>query len=654
MKAKKFTLSAAALVCILAVAAAFVFNAATVEALSQVIRLGGATRIDTAVRISGEGWQQGSDNVIIANGYSYPDAMAGVPLAAQLDAPIILTKGEAPEESVAGELERLSAKNVYILGGELSISADFAAALTAKGYNVERIAGATRYATAAAVAGKMIELGAEPESVFIASGVNFPDALAVSPAAGVLGQPILYAGADGTLSTETLDVISDSDAAGAVILGGEVAVPAQVSEILTSVGVTGIERIAGSDRYQTSLAINRYYNDVLIGTDIAVASGENFPDALSGGAFAAQKSIPVVLMSNIRTIPGAYDYVTERNAGRTYVFGLEGALSSYAVNTFLAGGTITTTTTTTTTTAAPTTTTQKTTATTAAASSKKITPDGTVNVRSGAGLGCSKIGTINSGEVHAVIGSEKDSTGTVWYIISYKGGKGYVSSTVVRIVDGSNTNTNTSTGKKAYLTFDDGPSKNTTKILDILDQFNVKGTFFVIYRSGYESVYKDIVSRGHTIALHSYTHDYARIYRSTTAYFNDLNKLSDYVENLTGVRSKILRFPGGGSNTVSRSYCRGIMTTLTREVQNRGYKYYDWNVDSCDASANRVSASTIVSNIKRNCGSQKTAMILMHDAPSKTTTVTALPDIIRYLQSKGYEILPITESTPQVHHAVNN
>ena len=208
--------------------------------------------------------------------------------------------------------------------------------------------------------------------------------------------------------------------------------------------------------------------------------------------------------------------------------------------------------------------------------------------------------------------------------------------------------------KKAYLTFDDGPSANTAKILDILDRYNVKATFFVIYRKGYEATYKDIVKRGHTLALHSYTHQYSKIYKSTTAYFDDLNKLSDYLYDLTGVRCTIMRFPGGGSNTVSRSYCRGIMSTLISEVQKKGYRYYDWNVDSGDADDNRVRTSTLVSNIKKRCGSQKEAIILMHDSPSKTTTVEALPDIIKYLQSKGYVLLSITEQTPQIHHAVNN
>jgi len=645
MKKKSFTLSIISVVCLLVVAGTFFINAVTVSALGNVVRLGGQTRLDTAVRISSEGWSDGTDNVVLANAYSYPDAMAGVPLAAKLDAPILLTKGDAAEETLLSQLRTLSVKNVYILGGELTISSTLADKLTADGYNVVRISGSTRYATAAEIASYIIDtLGGNPTEVFIASGTNFPDALSVSSAAGVLGQPILYADANGQLSGEELSVISNSDISSAVVLGGELAIPTTVSEVLESAGITSVNRLSGPDRYQTSLAINNHYNDILTGSDIAIASGENFPDALSGGAFAAKKAIPVVLMNNIRNVDGAYDYVVERDPFNTYVFGLEGALSAYAVNTFLAGGTITTTTTTTTTVTT-------TTAATTAAVKKVTSAGGTVNVRSGPGTSYSKIGTMTSGDYYIFIETTKNSSGETWYKINYNGKEGYVLGSLSTITTGNGGSSGT---KKAYLTFDDGPSANTTKILDILDQYNVKATFFVIYRSGYESVYRDIVNRGHTIALHSYTHDYSKIYSSTTAYFNDLNKLSDYVENLTGVRSKIMRFPGGGSNTVSRSYCRGIMTTLTKEVQNRGYRYYDWNVDSGDASGNSVSSSRIISNIKNNCGSQKTAIILMHDAPSKSTTVTALPSIIEYLKSKNYQILPITEDTPQMHHAVNN
>ncbi len=269
------------------------------------------------------------------------------------------------------------------------------------------------------------------------------------------------------------------------------------------------------------------------------------------------------------------------------------------------------------------------------------------NARSGPGAGYELIQKVYNGEKYKILGQANADNGVMWYKLDVNGKEAYVCGAfvnrVVKVVGG-----------KAYLTFDDGPSKNTTKILDILDRYNVKATFFVIYSKDYSNVYKQIVDRGHTLALHSYSHDYSKIYKSQTAYFDDLEKLNDYVSGLTGVSPKIMRFPGGASNTVSRKHCKGIMTELSAEVQNRGYKYFDWNVDSGDADDTTVPKDTLVKNIKSRIGSNASACILMHDASAKTTTVDALPQIIEYLQSSGYEILPLTEDTPPIHHSINN
>lgn len=206
-------------------------------------------------------------------------------------------------------------------------------------------------------------------------------------------------------------------------------------------------------------------------------------------------------------------------------------------------------------------------------------------------------------------------------------------------------------GKVAYLTFDDGPSENTETILDILDRYGVKATFFVISKKNMDSKYKMIVDRGHAIALHAYSHTYSRIYKSEEAYFEDLSKISDKVYNLTGVRSRIIRFPGGSSNTVHRKYCKGLMDKLKVSVGKKGYIFHDWNVDSKDASANNVPAENLIENIKKYSKDKDVIDILMHDTgESKQTTVEALPQIIEYLQSEGYKILPITENTPPIHH----
>ncbi len=207
------------------------------------------------------------------------------------------------------------------------------------------------------------------------------------------------------------------------------------------------------------------------------------------------------------------------------------------------------------------------------------------------------------------------------------------------------------TSKVAYLTFDDGPSCNTMKILDILDRYGVKATFFVVGKSGRDKEYKAIVDRGHTIALHTYTHNYAKIYASEKAFFSELDKLSDKIYGLTGVRTKIIRFPGGSSNTVYRKYCSGLMAKLKKSVPAKGYYYHDWNVSSGDANGNNVAKSKLISNVKGGCKGKNTVNILMHDTGSaKNTTVSALPSIIEYLLSQGYDIQPITEGSVLIQH----
>lgn len=205
-----------------------------------------------------------------------------------------------------------------------------------------------------------------------------------------------------------------------------------------------------------------------------------------------------------------------------------------------------------------------------------------------------------------------------------------------------------STQKTCYLTFDDGPSDNTLKIIEILNKYNIKATFFVIGKSKTEYM-KNIVDSGNAIALHSYSHDYSDIYSSESAYFKDLNLISDLVKTKTGVETKVIRFPGGSSNTIGHI----PMKTLCNSVESKGYSYFDWNCDSGDTRSNNVSADQILQNIKNDVGSQKNLTVLMHDTSAKTTTVEALPSVIEFLQSKGYVFDVLTESSPAVHHNIN-
>lgn len=207
--------------------------------------------------------------------------------------------------------------------------------------------------------------------------------------------------------------------------------------------------------------------------------------------------------------------------------------------------------------------------------------------------------------------------------------------------------------KIAYLTFDDGPSKNTKKILKILKKYNAKATFFVTGNDKIEYM-KDITDAGHTIALHTYTHNYQKIYSSTSAYFNDLNKIHNLVLKKTGIDARIIRFPGGASNTVSANYSKGIMSKLTKMVENQGYKYFDWNVDSGDASGNNIDPNRIIRNVKVNSKGVDRCVVLMHDTLAKSTTVQALDKICKFYKSNGYEFAGLNEKSLPCHQKVNN
>jgi len=201
---------------------------------------------------------------------------------------------------------------------------------------------------------------------------------------------------------------------------------------------------------------------------------------------------------------------------------------------------------------------------------------------------------------------------------------------------------------KVYLTFDDGPSSNTEAILDILEKYQIKATFFVVGKSEeFTPLYQRIVKDGHTLGMHSYSHKYREIYESVDSFREDLKKLQDLIYTRTGVTSRIYRFPGGSSNTVSQVDMRELFAVLDEEE----ITYYDWNVSSLDASGRKLTVNEIVKNVTDDIQSYHTAIVLMHDANDKTSTVEALPIIIEKLQAmENVEILPITEDTVKVQH----
>ncbi|WP_162878630.1 polysaccharide deacetylase family protein [Peribacillus butanolivorans] len=205
--------------------------------------------------------------------------------------------------------------------------------------------------------------------------------------------------------------------------------------------------------------------------------------------------------------------------------------------------------------------------------------------------------------------------------------------------------------KIAYLTFDDGPSTNTMDILDILDRYHVKATFFV---KGNEEpyakqCYKEMISRGHEIALHSYTHDYSIVYRSTESFFQDLNRLETMLEKEYGVKSRIVRIPGGSNNLLRHQVTtRPIINGILQQLSEKGYIYFDWNIDSTDGISPSISEQQIITSVKRGLKDQKHVNILLHDINSMKNTVKALPDIIENLKREGYTFDTIDETTPKI------
>ena len=201
--------------------------------------------------------------------------------------------------------------------------------------------------------------------------------------------------------------------------------------------------------------------------------------------------------------------------------------------------------------------------------------------------------------------------------------------------------------KVIYLTFDDGPSNYTNELLDILKKYNVKATFFVT-SNGSDQAIRRAYEEGHSIGLHTYSHNYSKVYKSVEAYFDDLNKISDRVERITGEKSKLIRFPGGSSNTVSK-FNPGIMTTLAKEVEVRGYKYFDWNVGSSDTSTN--DSNKIANNVIKGL-SKGSNIVLQHD--TKYSSVKAVSKIIEYGLANGYVFAPLDITSPSAHHKIAN
>lgn len=215
-----------------------------------------------------------------------------------------------------------------------------------------------------------------------------------------------------------------------------------------------------------------------------------------------------------------------------------------------------------------------------------------------------------------------------------------------------------SSEKIAYLTFDDGPSPVTPRVLDTLKTHQVKATFFIVGRevAGHEAILKRIVAEGHAVGGHSYSHNYQIVYKNMESFFADVEKGSQMIEKVTGVKPTVFRYPGGSTNTVSLKYQdpkrynkqHTVMQAIKAESQQRGYTFIDWNVTNGDARSNKYTAAQALANIKQQVKSQKEIVVLMHDSSTKSPTVEALPEIISYLKQKGYRFEVIQADRPTV------
>ncbi|WP_053216154.1 cell wall-binding repeat-containing protein [Guptibacillus hwajinpoensis] len=278
---------------------------------ADVERVEGENRYETSVKISQEGWES-ADTVVIARGDSFPDALAGAPLAYKYDAPILLTETGSLNSLVKEEIKRLGAEKVIILGGNSAVSNYVEFQLEGMKLDVDRVEGENRYDTAANIAAL---LGGSPDKAIVANGRNFPDALAIAPYAARMGYPILLTEADDIPRETNNALISIRDA---IVVGGEQAVNKDLDDLL---GTSA--RYAGENRFGTAAEIATELNS---SARVYVSTGMNFADALSGSVLAAKKNAAMLLVKPDMLPKETAEAVSELEAYDFRVLGGEDAV----------------------------------------------------------------------------------------------------------------------------------------------------------------------------------------------------------------------------------------------------------------------------------------------------------------------------------------
>ncbi|MBU9673295.1 cell wall-binding repeat-containing protein [Planococcus sp. CP5-4] len=320
-------LTTAALTAALALGAVLPTGAASAAALAEdnSDRISGSDRYQTSLEVSGYGWGDNSvETVVVATGADFPDALAAAPLAGFHYSPLLLTKRDSLPAGFAAELKRLGAENVILVGGTGAISENVKKQITDLGVKVERISGKTRYETAVNIAEEVGKVN----TLYVATGANFADSLSVSPAAALNADPILLVPANGTVPAVVADYIKENQPELPIIIGGKGAVKPAVEELFMEEPI----RLAGATRYETNKEFNEFAleNELLLDeSEIFIATGANYPDALSGSSLAASYAGPLVLTAKtpseaskqqIKNFETPYSFYT--------ILGGEGAVSS--------------------------------------------------------------------------------------------------------------------------------------------------------------------------------------------------------------------------------------------------------------------------------------------------------------------------------------
>ncbi len=301
------------------------------EGFEFVARAAGKNRFATAAEIS-RSMRTKPSVVFLANGMNYADALAGVPIAKAMDAPILLTNTDTLPAETLAEIKRLGAKNVILLGGKDVISDKVISTLKANGCNTDRIEGADRFETAVKIAKTF---NPSPSDVFFVYGFNFADALSVGAAAGKMGAPIIYLRTDGTIDKSTTAYLADLKKQGCVsnayVIGGEKVISKDMmNKAGSALGVTP-KRISGANRYETCINVNKTFANQFKRKGVLIAKGLDFPDALAGGVLAASLEAPILLADKALQSTQK-EYLKSKKPNLFYVLGGTNAVPDKLVN----------------------------------------------------------------------------------------------------------------------------------------------------------------------------------------------------------------------------------------------------------------------------------------------------------------------------------